>query len=244
MFIDPTGLWEVKTDQREILDRKGRGTGKFETYMFFEAQEGDDINSLAKETGLDIGDLQKGLGDTEIKEGTRLEKLGVKSIDRTISSINKFLNNTKSQGNSNCWGCSYSIGMTGVVSLDINGTGTGAIGNPNDADRMLLNDFEQVNRPRFGDIGRFAHPDGNVQYSKSYQQFGYKVISDGKQSGGTSHYATFLLRNKQGVNYFFSKNGGASGDAWQINTTQQLEGRGAYGGLTPIGSGSPFYRKK
>src|SRR5690606_34973171 len=100
------------------LNKKGEGTGKFEKYMYFKAQEGDDINSLAKETGLDINDLRKGLGNIEIKEGTQLETLGIESVDETISSINKYLNNTARQGNSNCWGTSFSIGMSGSVSLN------------------------------------------------------------------------------------------------------------------------------
>lgn len=244
MFVDPTGLWEVEVGQREKLNRKGEGTGKFEKYMYFKAQEGDDINSLAKETGLDINDLQKGLGDTEIKEGTQLEKLGIKSVDRTISSINKFLNNTARQENSNCWGTSYSIGMTGIVSLDINDSKSGVIADPNVADRMLSNDFKQTNSPQFGDIGRFAQIDGNLKDSSSFQKMGHKIITNGKESGGTSHYATFLLKNKQGTTYFFSKNGSGAGAPWEINTNRQLEGRKNYGGLTPIGSGSPFYRKK
>jgi hypothetical protein len=54
IYVDPTGLWEIKVGQREILNKKGKGTGKFENYMFFEAQEGDDINSLSNEIGIEL----------------------------------------------------------------------------------------------------------------------------------------------------------------------------------------------
>lgn len=134
--------------------------------------------------------------------------------------------------------------MSGSVSLNINGSGTGIIPDPNIADKMLLENFGQTNSPRFGDTRRFAHMDGNLSLSKEFQNLKYKVINKGNQEGGTSHYATFLLKNAQGVNYFFSKNGSTGGASWEINTESQLQGRGVYGGMTPIGTGSTFYRKK
>jgi len=63
--------------QREILDKDGKATGKMEKYMYFKAQEGEDIGSLSKQTGISLEELKKGLGDVEIKEGTVFEKFGI-----------------------------------------------------------------------------------------------------------------------------------------------------------------------
>lgn len=134
--------------------------------------------------------------------------------------------------------------MSGSVSLNRNRSGTGIIPYPNIADKMLLENFGQTNSPRFGDIGRFAHMDGNLSLSKEFENLKYKVINKRNQEGDTSHYATFLLKNAKGLNYFFSKNGSTGGASWEINTESQLQGRGVYGVMTSIGTVSSFYRKK
>lgn len=102
-FIDPDGLWELEIKQREIM-KKGQGTGKFENYLAFVAQEGDNINTLSEQTGLDLDQLQKGLEGIEIKEGSSLDKLGIASVDKMIGTINKYINDQRKAFDSNCWG--------------------------------------------------------------------------------------------------------------------------------------------
>jgi len=88
-FMDPDGLWEIEIREREIM-KKGKGTGKMEMYISFIAEAGDDINTLAEQTGVDLNQLKKGLGEVEIKEGTSLDKLGVEKVDKMIRTINNY----------------------------------------------------------------------------------------------------------------------------------------------------------
>ncbi|KFE98926.1 hypothetical protein IX39_16100 [Chryseobacterium formosense] len=242
-FIDPDGLWELEIKQREIM-KKGQGTGKFENYLAFVAQEGDNINTLAEQTGLDLEQLQKGLEGVEIKEGSSLDKLGIASADKMIGTINKYINDQRKAFDSNCWGTSVSMGRRGSVDFNVDGKNTGTIPDPNRADEILQDEFKQTNNPSFGDLRRYAYSDGNKRLSKEFNDYGYNIVDSGNKAGGTSHYATYLLNNGAGTVYVFSKNGAGASGKWVVTPERHITGDNGYGNPTPIGSGSPNYTKK
>lgn len=229
-FIDPDGLWEIEIKEREIM-KKGKGTGKMENYISFVAQEGDNINTLAEQTGLDLDQLTKGLEGVEIKEGTSLDKLGIEKVDKMIGTINKYISDQRLAWDSNCWGTSISMGRKGNVDFNVDKKNTGIIPDAYRADEILQSEFKQTNKASFGDVRRYAYPNGSEDADK------------GNKAGGTSHYATFLLQNGAGTVYIFSKNGAGEKGLWHAGSEQKVVGDG-YGPPTPIGTGSPNYKKK
>jgi RHS repeat-associated protein len=244
LFIDPDGRWEVKINSTEILNKEGEGTGKYKYTIAFVAEKDDDINTLAEQTGLSVEKLKKGLGDISISAGTELTSLGVKSIDRTIKEMNSLLNGgANATFNSNCWATSLSIGLWGYVSTNMDGNGGGTIGDPNVADEKLTTDFKQTGNPKFGDIVRYAYENGTM---KTAEEYGQVPVDKGNKSGGTSHYATVMLKNKSGTIFVFSKNGSGERGEYTVTTASSLTGPSGqgYGQMTPIGTGSPFYTRK
>lgn len=237
LYVDPDGRWEVKVIDKEIM-KDGVGTGKFEKVIQIIAEKDDDLTTLAEQMGLDLADLQKGLAGVEIKEGVALEKLGIKSVDRTLKEMNKFLTNQKQAWNSNCWGTAISIGMDGRINFNFDGHGNGIIGQPDKADDKLVENFTQTDQPQFGDVVRYAKEDGY----KTSETFGQTGLPDkGSEHGGTSHYASFILKSKSGKLYVFSKNGAGEKGPWVVTEDNTLS---SYGPKTGIEGGSPFYHKK
>ncbi|QQQ28095.1 DUF6443 domain-containing protein [Chryseobacterium indoltheticum] len=232
-YTDPDGLWEIKV----VIGNKMEPS-----YIVFVAEEGDNLETLAQQTGLAYADLSKGIGSKPISEGTPLTQLGIKKIDSMIEKINEYITTQKNADRSNCWGTCISMGKYGKVSFNMDDAATGIIGDPNVADEKLLKDFKQTDKPKFGDIRRYAYADGNARMP---DKLGYLKINDGSKSGGTSHYATFLLQNGSGTVYVFSKNGAGSDGLWNVNPESTLLGdKSGYGQPTPIGTGSPNYTRK
>jgi RHS repeat-associated protein len=236
-YIDPDGLWEIEVAEREIM-KKGKGTGKMEKYVRYVAEKGDDISTLSEQTGLSKEKLEKGLNGVEIKEGTTLDKLGIKSVDNQLKEVNYFLNHQGSAWNSNCFGTALSLSQDGRVNFDIDGKRTGTIANPADADQKLQDNFKQTATPSFGDVVRYAFSDGY----KNRDDFGYGLPDNGNEVGGTQHYAVFMLKTKSGDVYVFSKNGAGDKGPWVV--TKDSSFSSSYGDRTPIGVGSPFFTTK
>lgn len=182
--------------------------------------------------------LEKGLNGVEIKEGTTLDKLGIKSVDNRLGEVNDFLNNQNQAWNSNCFGTALSMSEDGRVNFNFDGKGSGIIGNPLDADQKLQDNFKQTANPTFGDVIRYAFSDGY----KNREDFGYGLPDKGNEAGGTQHYAVFLLKTKSGDVYVFSKNGAGDKGPWVV--TKDSSFSSSYGDRTPIGLGSPFYTPK
>lgn len=243
-FIDPDGLWEIEVNSREIINKKGKKTGRYESYITFVAEEGDDINTLAEQTGLDIDKLKKGLGNIDITKGTALEKFGIKRVDRSIRDINNLITDQKMAAESNCWGTSISMERSGYVDFNVDGKGTGIIPDPNRADQILQNEFRQTDKPALGNIVRYAYEDGNEQFKDDFDRVGYVLVSHANQAGGTSHYATFLLKNQQGKIFVFSKNGAGAAGKWVVTSDNNITGPDNYGNRSPLGNGSPYYKSK
>lgn len=65
--------------------------------------------------------------------------------------------------------------------------------------------------------------------------------NNGNEPGGTSHYATFILQNKSGTIFVFSKNGAGSDGPFVAGSENVVSG---YGNKTGIDGGSPFYTPK
>nr|WP_280696005.1 RHS repeat-associated core domain-containing protein [Chryseobacterium sp. H1D6B] len=237
-FIDSDGLWEIELRLKEAKN------GKSEMVLTFVAQDGDNMDTLAEQTGIDKSILIKGLVGIDIKAGTALEKLGVKDADRMIEKINKYINDQGRDDESNCWGTAISMALFGTVRFDMdknqNNEPTGTIGDPNNADDILQTKFRQTDKPKFGDVSRYAYKDGNARFKDS----NYNIVKNGAQAGGTSHYATFLLDNGAGTIYVFSKNGAGEDGKWTVVKDKQLLGDRGYGVPMPIGKGSPNYTKK
>jgi RHS repeat-associated protein len=236
-YIDPDGLWEIEVAEREIM-KKGKGTGKMEQYIRFVAEKGDDISTLAEQTGLSKEKLEKGLNGVEIKEGTTLDKLGIKAVDNRLSEANYFLNNQGQSWNSNCFGTALSMSEDGKVNFNFDGKGGGIIGNPQVADQKLQDNFKQTANPTLGDVIRYAFSDGY----KNRDDQGYGLPDKGNEPGGTQHYAVFLLKTKSGDVYVFSKNGAGDKGPWVV--TKDSSFSSSYGDKTPIGAGSAFYTPK
>lgn len=236
-YIDPDGLWEIEIKEREIM-KKGKGTGKMEKYVSFVAEKGDDLSTLAEQTGISKEKLEKGLAGVEIKEGTALDKLGIKSVDYKLSEINKYLNHQRQAWNSNCFGTALSLSDQGRVSFDMDGQGNGIIGNPAVADEKLQDKFKQAENPTLGDVVRYAFEDGY----KNRDKFGYDLPDKGNEPGGTQHYAVYLLKTKSGDVYVFSKSGAGEKGPWEV--TKDSKFKSSYGDRTPIGTGSAFYTPK
>jgi len=237
-YVDPDGLWEIRVE-----------TVKGQKVMTFVAQKDDTVETLAQQTGLNLEDLQKGLAGEDISEGKALQKLGIEKIDKMIIVINKLINTQDRARSSNCWGTCISFGKNGRVSFnltkDSDNNPTGIIGDPNKADEILQNEFKQTDKPKFGDIRRYAYADGNKRSEEDFTRYGYNQVNDGAKAGGTSHYATFLLQNGSGTVYIFSKNGSTEKGLWNVNSESTLLGdKDGYGQPTPIGKGSPNYTKK
>jgi RHS repeat-associated protein len=245
-FVDPDGLWEIQVREVEIM-KDGRGTGKFQKVMTFVAEKGDNLKTLSEQTGIQYAELSKGLAGVEISEGKVLEKLGVEKIDKMIDKINKFITGQDRARISNCWGSALSMAIYGTINFrmdkDQDGNPTGTIGDSNNADDMLRAQFEQTDKPAFGDIRRYAFKDGNKSFNEGSN---YELVEDGTKAGGTSHYATFLLKNGSGTVYVFSKNGATAKGLWNVNPESTLLGGVGigYGQPTPIGKGSPNYTRK
>lgn len=237
LFKDPDGLWEIRVE-----------TVKGQKVMTFVAQKDDTVETLAQQTGLNLGDLQKGLAGEDISEGKALQKLGIEKIDKMIIVINKLINTQDRARSSNCWGTCISFGKNGRVSFnltkDSDNNTTGIIGDPNKADEILQNEFKQTDKPKFGDIRRYAYADGNKRFEKNFAESNYNQVNDGTKAGGTSHYATFLLQNGSGTVYVFSKNGAGSEGLWNVNPESTFLGDIGYGQSAPIGKGSPNYTRK
>ena len=244
-FIDPDGKWEVEVRSRTTKTKKGKEIT--ENYLAIVAEEGDNLTSLAEQTGFKEDQLKKILEGKEVVKGFELTKLGVKEADRLIRGINEALNyGATQQDQSNCWGTALSIVLNGSVSLrpmddkNPDPSGNGIISSPYDADKNLQSGFKQTSKPKFGDIIRYANKDGYKDDPK-YSDLG---AHDGAKSGGTSHYAVFLLKNKNGP-FVFTKNGhepsSKSGQPskWDIMPQNNLPA--IYGNPTAIGTGSATY---
>ncbi|WP_169749130.1 RHS repeat-associated core domain-containing protein [Flavihumibacter petaseus] len=241
IFVDPDGKWEFQIRQNS--------NGEF--YLTLVGQEGDNLQTLSEQLGLDMEQLRKDFfiaGDEDNQdfdptknwgEGTELSGLG---SQLSFKGINAALNYQYTEG-TNCWGTSLDFGETGKVNI------RGGIGMPTDADTRLLNGFNPTLAPKSGDIVRYAMPngyantdldnDGNVNSNNTVEQRKMKLPSKGSEKGGTSHYATFLLKNKTGVQVF-TKNGWYKG--WQVMYEKALPP--SYGGQTGIGGGSSYFKKK
>lgn len=144
-----------------------------------------------------------------------MKNLELESVDKTITSINKFLNYDSEgiRAKSNCWHTALSVALRGIVDLNFRlGEAKGAIPDPHSADNKLLYNFTQINNPKFGDDTRFALPDGTASMPGVIN-----AVDKGNLKGGTSHYATFLLKNES-TSFYFSKNGSGGKAEWDINT--------------------------
>lgn len=235
-YTDPDGLWEIKMV---------RGTDMKPSHIVFIAEEGDDLNTLAQQTGLNYADLKDGyLGSTPISEGTTLTKLGIEKIDKMIDVINKYIDTQKDADQSNCWGTCISMGRNGKISFNVDNQATGIIFDPNRADELLQKQFKQTDKPKFGDIRRYAYADGNKRSEEDFMRYNYNQVNDGTKAGGTSHFATFLLQNGSGTVYVFSKNGSGPKGLWNVNPESTFLGDKGYGQPTPIGKGSSNYTRK
>jgi hypothetical protein len=86
---------------------------------------------------------------------------------------------------------------------------------------------------------------GQDKETKAMQDsYNNKLPTDGTKSGGTSHYATFLLRSKTGTVYVFSKNGNGNDGKYTAGAASGVATPiFNYGPATGIGGGSPYYRK-
>lgn len=161
-----------------------------------------------------------------------------------IDTMNKYITTQNNAKDCNCWGSSISMGKYGFVSFNVDNQATGTIHDPNRADEILESEFKQTDKPKFGDVRRYAFTDGNKRYANEFNLLGHNRVDDGTKTGGTSHYATFLLQNGAGTVYVFSKNGAGSGGLWTVDSESKLLGDQGYGQPTPIGKGSPNYTKK
>lgn len=248
LYIDPDGRWEVKVASIEVEYGK-KGKKRTEQQIQFVAEEGDNITTLAEQMGLSEDYLKTGLGDKIIDGKTVLTSFNIKSIDKTLKQMNNFLTTQGGASNTNCWGASLEIAIQGEVDFTIGGgdpiagTVKGAIADPRDADGILTNRFAQTESPKFGDVIRYAKPDGYAGKEFEEMQRSYKgaLPNKGTESGGTSHYATFLLKSKSGTIYVFSKNGATSEGKFVAGDASKVFN---YGPATGIGGGSPFYTPK
>jgi RHS repeat-associated protein len=251
-FVDPDGKWEVQTGQEEIM-KDGVGTGKYKYHIKFVAQEGDNINTLAEQTGLDLEIFKKDFEGKTIDETTTLTDLGSQG-KKKIDGINKALNfSLFDSQRSNCFGTALTLSKHDRVRF-IEGDGSaidgqtnndGVIGLPENADMRLVEGYSSTETPRFGDVTRYANVNGYTG-----PPFGGKngFASSGDAIGGASHFATFLLKNGNQT-YVFTKNGigfdpkHPEAARWYITTEAGLPQE--YGKQMPLGQDSThFYRRK
>lgn len=241
IFVDLDGKWEFRI--------KSDGSGETKYYVVLIAEKGDDLETLAKQTGIKQEDLEK-LNLGELKEGSELKSLGdVFSFEGMNRSLNGNAYKLEKAMN-NCWGTSYAMSLT-------KGTmGSLAMDHPLYVDEKLIENFISVSQPQLGDYIRYAKKDGYKtvdlnedgvvdQRDETLKKEASLNAEDGSEKGGTSHAATFLLTNSKGIQ-IFSKNGHSSGSPFVVTYQDQLlKDIPGYGSPTSLGSdSSPYYRPK
>lgn len=234
LYTDPNGLWEFKINEDD--------DGNLSVTLV--VQEGDNLDSLAEQTGFSVDELKEFYNEDIIKG---LEEGNIKSLNSFggyLKGINDALNESEIS-KCNCWSSALEYGLTGEVDPN-----TG-IDLPGNADRQLKRKFEATDNPRTGDIIRYAHRTGykgNFDFNddgeiNELDEIIRKTVlflpASGDISGGTSHYGTFLLKNDQGTQVF-SKNG--YNVKWQILYSKTLESD--YGPETGIKGSSQYFTKK
>jgi RHS repeat-associated protein len=246
IFVDPDGMWEYQVKKNKDGDY----------YLILVGQKGDNLQTLADQTGLDINHLRNDFytppdADNEgydqtanWGEGTELTGLGSQF---SFEGINEALNFSSAYNDKcNCWGTALEFGEKGKVNP------FGMVGDPRDADSRLTKKFNETNTPKSGDVIRFATPEGykmdwdyngNVDKKNEDYRIALGLPNKGDVKGGTSHYATYLLKNENGVQVF-TKNGWDRRTPWAIQYTNSPSFPSSYGSPTGIDGGSPYFRKK
>lgn len=218
-FVDPDGRWEIKVEK----DANGRNQ------MVVVGQKGDNLKSLSKQTGLSEKYLKRQLGKettASLGEGSRITAIGDK-----FEGINAALNHPEYK-RSNCFGTAIGFAINGKVDFNFDNNW------PADADDVLLNSFEETNNPQFGTLVRMARSDGHQSTPGLSASQRRQLATRGDAPSGASHFATFLLKNEQGVQVF-TKNGYNA--PWAISYIHDLKD---YGIITGFNGGSGFFNLK
>lgn len=235
VFVDPNGLWEF-----DIVGEAGESKGVYKTFLKW--QEGDNLITLAEQTGFSILEIKGFFSESIISDIEGGKPTNLFEFGGYLTGINEALN-FESTTECNCWGTALSYGETGNVDI------TGGIDHPKTADQRLLNNFSEKRSPRIGDVIRYArqngykdmdlNQDGNVNISDERIRIRLRLIDQGNKTGGTSHFATFLLSNNSGTQVF-TKNGWVQ--KWRIMYENKLPA--TYGERSGINGGSSIFRKK
>lgn len=245
LFVDPDGRWEFQIGQRQktlkdkegnaLKDDKGNAITETEYFLKLVAQKGDDINTLAEQTGLKREDLEKIEGFKDLGENSFVEDMGgllnFKEINRALN-----LSDYECASKNNCHGMSFEFAYGESISTNGKNNMNGRLFSTH-ADNEYKKNFISVENPKSGDLVRFAQDDmaNNIR---------------AKDVGGINHSAVFLLKNGQGTQVF-TKNGYKT-SIYSIAYTNQpandLGGKSilqSYGNPTALkGDKSPYYRKK
>lgn len=245
LFYDPDGRWEFQVigttevekdkDGNVKKDKDGKEITTTKYHLRLVAEKGDDINTLAEQTGFKLEDLQKigdlvGIGENSFIDGNIGDLFN-------FDIINKALNYSRdeSEDMNNCWESSQELALGQNITKDA----SYPLGSTDEqpADVKLFTQFKNVTNPQTGDIIRFAKKEGSKGIAAN-------------RIGGTSHSANFLLKNKRGTQ-IFTKNG-SSATGYEVMYTNDpiadlkdkptiLE---SYGNPTGLGNQTPYYRKK
>ncbi len=231
-FTDPDGLWEFNVVGNEEDGYR----------VVINWQEGDNLETLAEQTGYSVDEI-KGFYDESTIEGLEAgNQMSLIKFGGMLEGINSALNESNTL-DCNCWGTALEYGETGKVDPK------GGIPDPKQADSRLQKNFEETNNPKTGDVVRYATKDGykntdldgngnaNQQNEAIRQQYG--LTNSGSKKGGTSHFATFLIKNNTGTQVF-TKNGWYV--KWKVSYENKLPS--SYGTQTGINGGSSTYKKK
>ena len=241
LFVDPDGRWEFQVGTRKKKDEDGKETDEDEKYLKLVAEKGDNLETLAEQTGLKLKSIKKLGIKGEIKEGSTLLSMGdLLNFDVINQALN--FTNTECNGRNNCFNTSIEFAEGDNISKNGKNLVLRNFFLAKPADEYLKNNFESVNNPQSGNLIRYANGDTNndgVIDSKDVPS---------NQAGGASHYATFLLKNGKGTQVF-TKNGIEAGQYEILYTNQKASSLNGstieanYGNPAALGNTkSPFYK--
>jgi len=241
-FKDPDGNWEIEVITEDIKNKNGKVKGQ-RTYVALVAEEGDDLNSLAEQSGYSLEELDK-LKSSPISAGTKfLEKdLGGLFNFGIINSALNMKDEEYVNGNCHAAAVRFAEGKemfkTGIDYL------FSGFNDAKTSDEYLKEKFVSTEKKKTGDILRFETQDKN--HDLKIDDEDQRLAND--KIGLASHYATFLLQNKRGIQVF-SKDGVSS--PYQVTYVDQptsVNGKSIlenYGNPTPLGNDlSSYYRLK
>jgi len=214
------------------------------TKAFLIKQEGDSLETLAEQTGLDIEFLKSLYSQEEIEAINTAENVNIGEglLGGYIKGINEALNEAN-YISCNCWGSALEYGHNKSVDPE------GGIDLSTDADERLNNEFTEVDKPQIGDVIRYGkedgysstdlNGDGKVDNVDEAIRISVGLPSEGSAAGGTSHMANFLLENDEGTQVF-TKNGNSN--KWTISYETPMTSHYGYGQRSSMSGGTAIYR--